>query len=627
MAGEKPYIEAILYGQNNNGTGAENDFRQAFAQPKETDSEKRFEKEQDQGMLPRQSQWSQQNKLEINTAKKDIQREKYDWYYKNPGKTPPKEVYQNWNRKMAMISMADIEAQSYDARFKANFAMANEYQNKLIEGGERSTANSIALQDVNGVLVPVIGDKGGGTPGWMTHIEMVSAFDQLPGKNSSGQAQRVALPTEINYSGDFNKLIDDSFDKAAKSGEVVPIFDDDGKTVLGYQRSAGIIGDEDSKFMSIITTENNVGNVISAAQGMIERLTPSARHDLASDFYKTLLIHPETMEKLTDQNGSKYKLNESEQSTLRKLYDMQGLGREDLGNINNLIEAYGRKRIFDQVPVHTQTIEKIRDVSTATGSGVGSAAAASWFRGIATDQTPPDKLVPGEKGNSAIGTYREGKVINASKATPGLRQWTLKNPDYLRAYNSSAFEQNKNEVGMDPRQFTPTLPYFWTDNGVPNKIMDLVNNNAHVVGLTGQVKEFYAPDEKPGEGGNLEFDIPDIHKSMKDLRKIMAVQVTVAVDDAYLKNFRKSISDLDEKQLDVKQGIDEERFNTVHMGEDGKVKKHMISLWLPLSDKEGLKLLGDKSPAMVAAQQKDEKIRQRIDAEKSKNIYKLAQTQ
>jgi hypothetical protein len=539
----------------------------------------------DEDMLPGQKMYYLESQRGISQRENAL-RNTMMQYFSSSTNMPSSDMQRKWNQELGNIEQQKTMLNAQRSTFTRNFITANARTDELIKAGDKSTANRLALRYVNGTPVPILGPKEEGGHGWLTQLEEVKGFDYAPGQ-SGGMPVNTDLQTSINYTGDFNKFIDDKFKEVSKSKTITPQMvgiDKDGKPIYTPQSVSPLFGTKDVQYMSVMTQSNNLQNVQDAAENMMEFLPEPAKLDLAGKFYEKLLYAQQqkdgTISFKMDNDVGDLHFSGSESGTIIKMLNMQKLDRNDTARINDMITKYGKNLILSQVRPHVEAVTTLHDVKVKGEGAEKEGAIRGGFTQIATGQAPPT-------GQANI-SYKKGGSIHSND--PGIlhdgsdtlvfNKWTVPLRD-ITDINNELPKMLVNMGGVLPSYFAK-LPFFHSEDGMPNPMAILNESGARVVGITGEVQENLYPDTEKGKKG-YELVLPDVSGISLDKLssgKVNSIGMILAVPegDPFFKNYK--VID----RFDTKTGVDEDKYPWMGSeqvgGKNIKKKYRLVKIWM-----------------------------------------------
>jgi hypothetical protein len=547
--------------------------------------EKQMDKKEGEDMLPMQKMYYLNKQLDLQQKERGLESEMYNYFYSNKG-IPSQTQQQKWNKSLYSLKQEGALLESQSSRFKQNFKDANETRKSLMED-ENSTADRIALKNINGRLLPIIGKKENGI-GWLTHLEEIENYDYMPGTDDMGMPEHVGPSTAINYSGAFQKHIDERFSKVKDSKTISPIYDTEGK-ITGYQQAFDIVGDEDLKYMSILTTSGNVDQVRDAANKMMSGVTGQAKLDLASDFYEKLLFAQQgndgRIHMVLDTEGNMIKSYDGETSkSLYKLLNMQELSQVDINTIDHAMKEYGQYLIMEQVPSQVKIDQVIRDVKIKDDTAKDKPSGLGPMTSLAQNKVDPVGASTTIKKSDGLLSYGQQMYTDKKgNQVPLLRSYPTLNATYTSGFNQLAQTALFQYGGLRPEVYNPN-GFFYNSQGVPNSMSLLTDQGVSIGGLTGRIQEMYFPDITGGQGG-YEYSIPDMKgKSPEGVLRASTKAIEVILMVPKGSDVLDNIKGLD--GLKIKEGILGEQRDLAKYLPDSSGKKYkdftVFSVWFPM---------------------------------------------
>ena len=550
---------------------------QKLTQPDFYQKEQYKEEHADESMLPGQQMYYLSKQSDLDRQEQALRGQMYSYFSKSTN-IPSSAMQSQWNSQLANIAQQRMLLKAEGGEFKQNYKIAEARRTKLIEGGDKSTANRLAMRNVNGTYLATLGPKEEGQ-GWLTQLEEVKGFDYAPG-TKGGAPVDTDLSTSINYTGDWNKFVNDQFNEVSKSKSIVP-----GQT--GMQTVSPLFGTDNVKYMSVLTQSDNSQKIIEAAGNMIEDAPESAKLDLATKFHEKLLHVGRTEDGnlaiRLDNNIHQLNFSKDESATLRKYLSAQKLDSQDIDRIGEMTKRYGQALILAKAPTKVETSEVLRDIKVVdkgTGEGV---TPIGEFTLLSKGELQPS-------GNAEV-AVRQHNAITPSSTEP-LRQWNL-SPRSVQDFNKDAKDMLINEGGIDPSYFSSGTPWFYSEDGIPNSMAILKDSGAAIVGLTGRVQENYKPVAKQGKKG-YELDVPDVTNMLNyELKNsaIKTVEVNVAVPSK--SDFYDYLSV--RKGLDKTTGVSKSDYpqQDYYFPDAGGKKTSrdylLVRIWVPVVDNELMK--------------------------------------
>ena len=557
------------------------------SQPDFYQKEQYKEEHADEDMLPGQKMYYLEKQSSLSGREQGL-RSKMMEYFSKSQNIPSSDMQREWNKELMDIDQQKMKLQAESSLYKQNYIQSKGYEKALVEGGDESTANSIALTDDNGVYMPVIGDKEGG-PGWLTHIEAVRGFDYAPGEKS-GMPVHTGLDTKINYTGSWNKFVDKEYGKAGKSKESVPIpvTDANGKVTYAPQVVSPVYGTENMSYINVLTRSTDAHKLRDAANNMMENMTEPARLDLTSKFYEKLLHARQTKDGNIgfpmDNDKGVFTFNKEESGIVSKLLNMQKLDRNEKERLNDMIKGYGKDLILSEIPGRTTVTDatehiKVKDAGTGEGNVV-----KGGFTKILTGESKPS-------GPSEI-AYKEGGTLRPSGGTEKfvdvktkeelqLNRWEVPLSN-ITEFNNNATSFMTHEGGIMPDYFSKGMNFFYSPDGAPNSMSIFEGSHARIVGISGEVQENFIPESK--DGGKT-LDLMDVKKPIDNLRRAMVptvrVRMAVPADSPFFKNLKRI------QGVNIESGVDKGQYESVWYdefagGKKGKQEYKIIPLDMPV---------------------------------------------
>ena len=555
--------------------------------------DKRYDKKEDRNdMLYGQSMYYKQGLMQLQMQEKAVKGDISSFFNKNPRGNPTAQQQQQWNKSLMGIEFQRTQLESMAGTFRSNKKRVDTYEDEFIKGGESSTGSRVALHPVNGTYLPILGQKGDGY-GWMTPLEIIQGMDQIPGTDGR-LPEHAGLSTQQNYSGSFNKFVDEQYKNVSK-----------GKQFAG-QTVGKTYGSEVAKYLSIITTSTDKDAVQYAAKTMMENLTESARLDLSSSFYEHLLhAHPTKDGIAVGIEGIVKTYTGEEAGLVHKLLSGEKMNSREIEGVNNMINDFGAALVQLQVPTRTDISQTVHGVKV---SGPADKTAYGPFSLIAQDKIKPSQMsqvmvkmnglvMPDQ--SIRVKEMKNGHIVGMNSP---LKVYTPVPPQELKEFNDDATNRLiKDGIGYNPAQFTSGYNFFYYEDGTPNT-MALLDGTTSMYGLTGRIQENFLPEQKRDKDGSILYDPFDTTgKSMEELNhtKVLTVEAFIAVPTDNSKTVLKGMYSFQDGKID--KGIDMDKItkqNFAGMDDKGKrvaEKYHIIRVWLPIN-KQDLPIFESKSP-------------------------------
>ena len=545
------------------------------------ESYKDFQKEEEkEDMLPGQKLYYTQQLSSLNQQEQALRGTMYQYFLKGHN-IPSASQQQEWNQALLKIQGQKAQLSAEASLYKQNYNRAKDYETKLIEGGDKSSANRIALTYDDGILMPLIGQKEEGGYGWMTDIEKVKGFDYMPGESPSGQPLHAGMDTPINYTGEWNSWVDSQFKDISKGKSITPQGD-------VSQKVSKLFGTDTQTWMTVITSSNNASEVKDAAYNAMEHITPTAKLDLASKFYEKLLFSKQ------DKDGTLFiplddprlfkQFTKEESGVLSKLLNMQKLNRDDKNALDVMIRQFGQAEILQQVPQRTTVTESLRDLKVVDkGTGEGNVVFGG-FTNIARGEAKPSG--PAQIAYNEDNLQRSGApgvFKDKSGQSLQLNRWEVP-VQQTTEFNRTAKDALINQGGIMPNHFSGGFNFFYNQDGAPNSMAILEGSGARIIGLTGDVQENFIPIPKKGE-----LDLVDVKKPPVDLARLkvktIGVQLAVPSNSDFFSHLRK-IEGLDITKGVDKGSYDEREYYDEYSGgkKAGKKPYRIVTVWMPVEN-------------------------------------------
>ena len=112
----------------------------------------------DEDMLPGQKMYYLSKQSDLDRQEQALRGQMYQFFSKSSN-IPSASMQAQWNTTLSNIAQQRMLLKAEGGEFKQNYAIAKERRNKLIEGGDKSTANRLAMRDVNGTYLATLGPK------------------------------------------------------------------------------------------------------------------------------------------------------------------------------------------------------------------------------------------------------------------------------------------------------------------------------------------------------------------------------------------------------------------------------------------------------------------------------------
>ena len=577
---------------------------QKLTQPDFYQKEQYKEAHEDTDMLPGQKMYYLSKQNDLQQQENALRGEMYNYFY-NSSNIPSSTQQRAWNSKLAQIQQQKMILKAEGSEFEQNWKNANARRTELINAGDKSTANRLAMRNVNGVYLATLGQKEEGQ-GWLTQLEEVKGFDYAPGTRN-GQPVDTDLSTSINYTGDWNKFVNDQFNEVSKSKSITP-------GAGGNQTVSKLFGTNNVQYMSVLTQSDNSQKVIQAAGNMIEDAPESAKLDLATKFHEKLLHvgygEDGNLAIKLDNNIHQLNFDKEESATLRKYLSGEKLDSQDINRIGKMTNRYGQALILAKAPTKVETSEVLRDIKVVDKGTGESVVPKGEFTMLSQGELQPT-------GQAQIAVRQHNALVNSN--APNLRQWNL-SPSSITGFNKDASSALKEQGGIDPTYFSSGFGFFYSEDGVPNS--SAILEGSSIVGLTGRVQENYAPIPKSQGKKGFDLDVPDV-SSMNGYelksRTIKTVEVNLAVpDNSDLFSYMSVI-----KGLDKETGVSKSDYpDQAYYVPDSNGKKtsrsyKLVRIWVPVTD-QGLTRFENEDYKKGTYQALEEQTKNQIQSEKNK---------
>src|ERR1035437_9123491 len=583
----------ILQAPNRGEPSGRNEMRemsqeQKLTQPGFYDKEQYKEEHADDKMLPGQQLYYDQKEGYLNQREQALRGTMMSYFSKSSN-IPSSAMQTQWNTELSNISQQRMLLKAEGGEFKSNYKIADARRTKLIEGRDKSTANRLAMRNVNGTYLATLGPKETGDQGWLTQLEEVKGFDYAPG-TKGGAPVDTDLSTSINYTGDFNEFVDKAYSKVSSSKTLRPQIvgkDKDGKPIYADQSVSPLYDSGNSSFVSVLTQHDNAGKVLDAAGNMIEDMRgTTAELDLATKFHEKLLRIGHTADGnlgiSLDNNIHQLNFDKDESGTLRKYLSGQKLDRQDIDRIGDMTKKYGQALILSKAPSKIETEDALKELKVVDkGTGEGVAPPQGEFTLLSKGELQPS-------GNSQIVRKQHNALSYGTE--PLLNEWTI-SPRGVQDFNKDANEMKKTQGGIDPTYFSSGpmskgFNVFFSEDGYPNDMAILKDSGAAIVGITGRVHENLKPVPVKGKTG-YGLDVPDVSNMTNyelENNKVMTVEVVMAVPEGSPFFDQLTVADGMNKKTGVSEGdFTPQNYYFLDSAAKKQGKTHrLVHVWVPV---------------------------------------------